>query len=174
MKNNNMALAALLALAACSLPASAIDSASVEVGQGNGVDMWRIGAQWKWQRKWLAGAGWHLGGYWDAQLGAWKGRNQLVDVGITPVFRFQESSPGRISPYLEAAIGFHLLSKKRIDSRRFGSAFQFGDHVGAGLRFGTRGRYDLSLRYQHLSNGGIRKPNPGINFTQLRFQLHFD
>jgi hypothetical protein len=28
--------------------------------------------------------------------------------------------------------------------------------------------YDLSLRFQHLSNAGISNPNPGINFLELR------
>jgi hypothetical protein len=28
-----------------------------------------------------------------------------------------------------------------------------------------------SLRLQHFSNAGIREPNPGINFAQLRLTL---
>jgi lipid A 3-O-deacylase len=40
------------------------------------------------------------------------------------------------------------------------------------MRFGPRDRYDVGLRLQHLSNGGIRKPNPGIDFVQLRLQYH--
>jgi hypothetical protein len=30
----------------------------------------------------------------------------------------------------------------------------------------------MSLRLQHLSNGGITSPNPGINFLQLRLAYH--
>jgi lipid A 3-O-deacylase len=83
--------------------------------------------------------------------------------------------PSSISPYVEGAIGFHLISPVRLEeSRGFSTAFQFGDHIGAGARFGEHGRYDLGLRFQHLSNAGIKKPNNGINFTQLRFQVHFD
>ena len=87
------------------------------------------------------------------------------------MFRFEGTGDG--SPYIEAAIGFHILSDLQInDDRIFSTKFQFGDHVGIGRRFGPANRYDLSLRLQHLSNGNIRKPNPGINFLQLRFQYH--
>jgi hypothetical protein len=29
------------------------------------------------------------------------------------------------------------------------------------------------VRLQHLSNGGIERPNPGINFVQLRLAYRF-
>ena len=58
-------------------------------------------------------------------------------------------------------------------AENFGSSFQFGDHIGAGVRFGDKGRYDVGYRYQHLSNAGIKEPNQGINFHQLRLQYHF-
>ena len=154
----------------------AVDSASVEYGTGNGAEMWRVGAQWNWKSKWLQRGNWHMGGYWDAQVGQWSGsgKNTITDLGLTPVFRYQETQPSGISPYVEGAIGFHLISPVRLDEHRgFSSGFQFGDHVGVGARFGERHRYDLGLRFQHLSNAGIKKPNNGINFTQVRFQYHF-
>ena len=174
--NKNSLAVALSGLAFFSGTAFAVDSASIEFGTGNGAEMWRVGAQWSWQSKWLERGNWHMGGYWDAQVGQWSGsgKNTITDVGLTPVFRFQETQPSGISPYVEGAIGFHLVAPVRLDERRgFTSAFQFGDHVGVGARFGERHRYDLALRLQHLSNAGIRKPNNGINFTQVRFQLHF-
>ena len=101
------------------------------------------------------------------------GEDTIYDVGLTPVFRLEGTAPG--SAYFEAAIGFHLLSDLQIDhDRPFSTRFQFGDHIGVGRRFGPRERYDLSLRLQHLSNGGIRRPNPGIDFLQLRFQYHLE
>jgi len=163
-----------LLLAAASLSARALDGVSLEAGTGNqGVHMARLGLQWDWQRKWLAERDWRLGGYWDASIGAWNGGPDTVwDYGFTPTFRYERAAGG--SPYVEAGIGVHYLSTVHVASTRdFSTRFQFGDHVGVGLRFGPGGRYDLGLRLQHLSNGGIREPNPGINFLQLRFQLHF-
>lgn len=172
MKNKNFAAVAALAASLVALPAHAVDSMSAEIGSGKGVDMWRIGAQWKWQSKWFQGPNYHLGGYWDLQIGQWDGADTITDIGLTPTFRLQPNS--NRGPYLEGAIGFHYLSSKNIAAnRRFSTNFQFGDHVGAGLRFGDRGQYDLSVRFQHLSNASIKRPNPGINFGQLRFQYHF-
>jgi lipid A 3-O-deacylase len=155
------------------------DGASFEIGSGvgNGAEMWRIGVYWDWKRKWLETGNWHVGGYWEAQVGQWSGpgKRTVTDLGLTPVFRFQQTSPAKISPYVEAAIGFHLISPTSFDeNRHFSTAYQFGDHIGAGARFGERGRYDLSLRFQHLSNGGIKQPNDGINFLQLRLQHHLE
>ena len=41
--------------------------------------------------------------------------------------------------------------------------------IGQAPSFGS---YDLGLRFQHLSNGGLRNPNPGINLVILRLQYH--
>ncbi len=159
-------------------PAHAIDGVSVEIGGGNAVDMARVGVQWGWKKRWFQGANWHLGGYWDVAVGYWHRGNvragehdEIVDFGITPVFRIQRNA--LVGPYLEAAIGFHLLSHSSIGDRRMSTAFQFGDHIGAGYRFGARGSYDLGYRYQHLSNASIKRPNPGINFHQIRLQYNF-
>ena len=175
MNKKSLALAFLGLVFPCET-VFAVDSASIEYGTGNGAQMWRVGAQWNWQSRWLQHGNWHMGGYWDAQLGQWSGsdKNTITDLGLTPVFRYQETQPSGISPYVEGAIGFHLISPVRLEERRgFSSAFQFGDHVGVGARFGERHCYDLGLRFQHLSNAGIKKPNNGINFTQVRFQYHF-
>jgi lipid A 3-O-deacylase len=155
----------------------ASDGVSFEVGSGNGAEMWRLGITKNWDRKWLAMGNWHLGGYWEAQIGQWSGSDTrtINDLGLTPVFRFQQTEPSKISPYVEAGVGAHVITPTMLDdSRHFGGAFQFGDLVGTGARFGEHGRYDLGLRFEHLSNGGIKKPNNGINFTQLRFVYHLD
>ncbi len=165
----------LLALAATALPAHAVDGVSLELGGGNGADVARAAAQWKWQRTWQAWSGWHIGGYWEASLGAWDGgRKTVVDVGVTPVLRAEENTPSASAPYIEAAIGLHLLSQQRItEQKEFGTSWQFADHVGAGIRFGARRQYDLGLRLQHLSNASLKRPNPGINFLLLRAAYFF-
>ncbi|HZE60570.1 MAG TPA: acyloxyacyl hydrolase [Burkholderiales bacterium] len=149
--------------------AHAFDSISAEAGHGTrGVDMWRLGLQWKQEPAWLAGhRTWSL--YWDTAIGAWEGDTGSLTEGIlTPTFRYGHEH----GPYLDGGIGFHVLSETRISSTvEFSTRFQFGDHVGAGYRFG---RHDLSMRIQHLSNAGIKNPNPGINFLQIRLQYWMD
>jgi hypothetical protein len=180
--------AALAAFLVTAIPAHAVDSVSFEMGRGNeNTDLWRAGAQWKWDKHWLADRPWTLGAYWDLQVGRWSNNNRdkentdpgirkpIWDIGFTPVFRLERAAHGAVVPYAEAAIGFHVLSDLRINQRRvFGSKFQYGDHVAAGLRFGPGYRYDAQLRLQHHSNGGLAYPNPGINFVQLRVAYHFE
>ena len=155
----------------------ASDGVSFEAGHGAGTDMWRIGVTRKWQKSWLEAGNWRLSGYWELQYGEWYGheKNTIHDLGFTPVFRFQQIERSRFSPYVEGAIGFHFIQPVRQDpSRGFSTSFQFGDHVGAGVRFGSRGQFDLGMRFQHLSNGGIKEPNNGINFTQARLTINLD
>lgn len=167
-------MAAAAALLFAALPAQAVDGAALELGSGDeSSELLRGSLQWRWERKWFADTGWELAGYWDASVGAWTTDKTLMDFGFTPVLRLQRRDGS--GPYVEAAIGFHLLSDLSVTrTRLFGSRFQFGDHLAAGWRFGPRGRYDLGLRAQHLSNGGIKQPNPGINFVVLRLAYLFD
>lgn len=160
--------------------AYAVDGMSVEYGSGDSADMARVGALWNWDKSWFNDGDWHVTGFWEASAGQWRGKssvgnNQTVtDIGITPVFRFEQQQPDGMAPYLEGAIGFHLISPAFIyANRKFGSSFQFGDHVGFGVRFGERQQFDLGYRYQHLSNAGIKKPNQGINFSQVHFDYRF-
>ena len=131
---------------------------SVEAGRASDgdVNLARGGLQWQGSRRWLS---------WDLSFGGWTGgHGPVYDLGFTPVARL-----GR-SPYLEAGVGAHVLSDLDVGTGRdLSTHFQFGDHVGVGLRFGN---YDLGVRLQHLSNGGLRNPNPGINFVILRLQYH--
>ncbi len=168
-------VAAMLAMAGPH--AMAVDGVSVEAGGGDGTDMTRIAVQWDWNKRWFQGTDWHLGGYWELGLGYWwadalPGQNDnIAEVGFTPVFRLQGNS--LTGPYLEGGIGAHLLSRTQIGDKRLSTKFQFGDHLGLGYRFGAKGAWDLGYRFQHLSNGSIKKPNDGVNFHQIRLQYRF-
>lgn len=77
----------------------AVDSVSLEIGstfQSPETTLWRVGAQWDWNKKWFESDGWFLGGYWDASLGRWHsadngGNHDVTDFGVTPVFRYQKA-----------------------------------------------------------------------------------
>ena len=164
--------------ALASAPALAVDGFAVEVGRGDGVDMGRIAVQWDWSQPLLKWSDWQIGGFWDVAVGQWHksgvapGENDnITEIGITPVFRIEGTS--RVGPYVEAGIGVHLLSHSQIGDKRMSTAFQFGDHVGFGYRFGAKSAFDLGYRFQHLSNASIKRPNPGINFHQVRLQYRF-
>jgi lipid A 3-O-deacylase len=177
MMRRRAALAAL-ALALASGSAWAVDGIVLEAGSGEGVRMARLGVRFDWTQRWLQGRDWHLGGSWDAALGQWHHRNarpgqndDITEVSLTPVFRLQANALR--GPYVEAGLGAHLLSRSQIGDKRLSTSFHFGSHAGVGYRFGERGQFDVGYRFQHLSNAGIKKPNPGINFNQIRFVYRF-
>jgi len=60
------------------------------------------------------------------------------------------------------------------DRKRFSTSFNFGDHVAVGCSFGARREQELALRLEHFSNAGIKRPNPGESFVQLRYSLRFE
>lgn len=163
---------ALLCLALWSAPCLAVDGIAVGVGRGPAADVAHVALQWHWHRHWAAGRHWRFSGYWDAALGRWRSRSaragsEIADLGLTPVIRLEHADARGL--YFEGGIGAHLLSRTRLSAdKRLSTAFQFGEHVAIGLRFGPQGRYDLQARLQHVSNADIKEPNPGFNFAELR------
>lgn len=163
-------------------PVLALDSLSVELGNNNKspqTSAVRVGGQWNWDRKWLTEGTWFLGGYWDASIAQWHssdvdGKHDIADFSFAPVFRYQKSGTTGFIPYVEASIGIHYLTNTQITQhRRFSTHYQFGDQLGVGFRFGGKGEYDLAYSFQHISNADIEKPNPGIDFQQIRFKYHY-
>ena len=152
---------------------------SIMAGEGN-ADTRYAGISWQWDmsQRWFTDGNWEVAGYWEVNLSHWKRDNDnttqnhsLTEAGITPVFRLQSKSPvmAGLSPYVELGIGVHMLSETEIDGRNLSSSFQFGEHLGLGFTFGKQNEFDLGYRLQHLSNAGLKKPNDGITFHEVRF-----
>ncbi len=179
----------LMFLSLMTTRASAVDGVFIEYGRGNAsvissasmVKMYRVGALWNWHKSWLNDGAWHVTGSWEASLGSWRGfkpdaNNQTVtDIGITPVFRLEQKEGSGMTPYLEAGVlGIHLISPTSIYSgRNFSTALQFGDALGFGVSLGERRQFDLGYRFQHLSNGNIKRPNNGVDFNQIHLVYRF-
>jgi hypothetical protein len=146
-----------------------------QAGAAEDVRSYVVGATWNWSWRRDLGAG-ALSGYFEASVGRWIGEGDssgasawVTQIGITPVLRFHFNRSER-TWFLEAGIGANVLTPLyRSSDKRFSTAFNFGDHLGVGRRFGAKGSYEISLRYEHFSNGGIKRPNPGEDFVQLRF-----
>ncbi len=141
--------------------------------------MARVAVQSGWSKRWFQSNGTHVGGHWDLSLAQWRGnayRNvhgqhqHITDLGLTPVFRLQADNLK--GWYAEGGIGIHVLSNKYDnDGTNLSTSFQFGDHLGVGYVF-TSG-WDASLKVQHFSNGGIKRPNDGANFLVLKIGRRF-
>jgi hypothetical protein len=172
-------LATGLALLGFCAPCQAIDSASFEFATGNRTQIVRIGAQWDWPNQWRPSGSAHIGGYWDLTAAHWR-ENQyrnaagntrnIVDIGITPIFRVQSGM--KTGLYGEAGIGIHYLSELYDNNERhLSSHFQFGSHIGCGYVF--RNKVDIGVKVRHISNGGIKKPNDGVNFVAASISYRF-
>jgi hypothetical protein len=118
--------------------------------------------------------------YVEASLGRWRTEDKgvqhtasITQLGLTPVWRYRSDS-GDSPWFVDAGIGVNVLSPLfRDGDRQFSTTFNFGEHLALGRSFNPDRRDELSLRLQHFSNGGIRRPNPGINFIQLRYTHAF-
>jgi lipid A 3-O-deacylase len=164
------ACALFLFLLVFSRGAQAIDGFSVAVGHGDdNTALVRFGLTDRWRKREPLDE-WRLAGYWELTAAIWDNPDHsTAELGFTPVFRIEKKSI-----FFEGAIGVHLVSTHISAARTFSTALQFGEHLGAGFYFGPRQRYDLSVRIQHLSNGHIRSPNPGINFWMMRLQYNLE
>jgi len=171
-------LAATVLLVAAHLPAHAIDGATLEFGSGNKTQFIRGSLQWNFQRALYESDRLAVKGYWDLSLAQWRGnrfRDQpgehqnLTEIGITPMFRFQQPG-GKF--YAEAGIGAHVLSELYDNnSRRLSTALEFGSQLGIGYHLSPRA--DVGLSIQHYSNGGIKHPNSGVNFVSMKVSYYF-
>ena len=173
-----LAKVALVLASAQAVPATA-SAWMVDAGRGNAVQFVGLGAalldrrdvhpEWAWQldRLWIARAA-----YWNAEHPQPFGKH-LWDVSLMPTLRFTPRGEEPLQPFVEAAIGAHLLSTTHIDNRRMSTAFQFGEQLALGVRVRGRVPMAISLRAEHVSNGGIKEPNPGVTFLGLRVQLEW-
>ena len=156
-----------------------IDGASLEVGGGARVQFIRGAVQSDWSARWFSTKGYHLSGYWDANVAQWRGNDSnsnrgghqnITVVNLTPVFRIERDD--KLGPYVEGGVGVSLFSHLYDNNeKRLATAFQFCDHLGAGYVFNNK--WEAGFKLQHYSNGGIKHPNGGVNFLVLKVARHF-
>src|SRR5258708_2445212 len=168
--------AAFLCSAATS--AHAVDGVSLVYGQGNSVDVFGAELRTSEWRRWQLGDTWRVSAYGTGSVANWRAREhtenkELWDFGVVPVLRLERRGAAA-APYLEASFGGHLLSRRRINgNRELSTAFQFGEFIGGGVLFGPRQQYGFGARLQHISNGGIKNPNPGLTFLAATLRYEF-
>lgn len=115
--------------------------------------------------------------HWDLWGSHWRSHHAdnttggYSQLGALIAWRYQPAGPQ--SPwFFEAGLGGSVTDGLyNSGERRFSTAFQFTEVLAVGYRFGPEKAYEVSLRVQHFSNAGIKKPNPGENFMFLRLSL---
>ena len=138
-----------------------------------------VGTTQPWAKaQWALGSG-QLRAHWDAWLGGWSNRDNARDrfttpaLGIGPSLRWR-GAQGTAPWFVEAGTALMVTGKRLYRSeQRMGTRWNFATHLGIGMNFGPQSMHEVSLRIQHASNAGIKSPNPGINFVQLRYARVF-
>ena len=91
--------------------------------------------------------------------------------GVFPPGDLADPRPARD---LAAGVGLTATSSVyQTRQKHFSTSFNFGTHLAIGRSFGERREHEVSLRIEHFSNAGIKHPNPGENFVQLRYARRF-
>ncbi|GAC1599507.1 MAG: acyloxyacyl hydrolase [Ramlibacter sp.] len=136
-----------------------------------------VGAVWPWAWKRALGSG-ELGAITEAYVSHWdtpalSGRRGITQVGVVPLLRLR-SERGSSPWFAEAGIGVSTTDRRfETLEKRFTTNFNFVDILGVGRSFGTSPTQEIGVRIQHVSNAGIRSPNPGQNFLLLRYASAF-
>ena len=160
------------------LAALAPQGVFVQFGVADEVSTGTFGALWNLRGD-LARERWGL--YVEASVSRWQSRGGypsdhgvLTQAALVPVLRWRPDK-GRSPWFVEGGIGATVTSSLyRSEDKHFSTAFNFGDHLGVGFSFGEKAANEIALRAEHFSNGGIKHPNPGKNFGQLRFVHRFE
>lgn len=176
--------AAGLSLAACSAQAQPLltDHAPTWYVQGavmesNGHAA-SLGVTLPW-KQWTYGlASGQVTGHWDLSASLWSsqqhaGRQQILAVGIVPSLRWR-GDQGRSAWFAQVGTGLSFANKYYSTVHKtFSTRYNFATHLAVGMNFGAQRQHEWMLRVEHVSNAGLKDPNPGENFLQLRYAHRF-
>ena len=167
-------LIGLVALATAALGYSyTAQAAGIEFGVGHTSEStmtYRLGLNSNWDKSWLQSDVGRLTGYWSGAYTYWEGDKSSANnsLSFSPVFVY-EFAGETVKPYIEAGIGMALFSKTEVEEQKLGTAFQFEDRIGVGLRF--NGGHEVGIRATHYSNAGLSSTNDGVESYALHYTM---
>jgi|GEM_PF-731874 len=89
----------------------------------------------------------------------------IHDISVSPILHYQVTKPNW-PDFFEFGVGVTYMSDIHWKPYHdMGSHLSFADRIGFGYDFGTT---EVSLNFFHISNGGLREPNPGADMLLLR------
>ena len=141
------------------------------VGQtGESTMTYRLGMQFDWDQSWCQSDVGRLTGYWDGAYTYWEGDKTSSNhsLSFSPVLVY-EFSGQNVKPYIEFGVGVAAFASTEVENNDLGSAFQFEDRFGFGLRFA--GGHEVGVRATHYSNAGITTPNDGVESYALHYTM---
>ena len=151
-----------------------LESAGVRAGfypSGAGSDFHQAEAfanlnlPWDWD----LGSEWHLQSRFDSSIG-WLGESG-ANAGILTLGPSLLLGRQRLPLSLEGGVSPTVLTRSDFRTKDFGDLFQFTSHAGLNLDITSRVR--LSYRFQHMSNAGLSRHNPGLNMHMFGLSYLF-
>lgn len=103
-------------------------------------------------------------GYWKARRGE---PDSMWQVAAVPILRWWP----RDTYYFELGVGPSLLSRAHFADKELSTRFQFTSHIGGGFVINDVHRF--GLRYTHVSNASIKRPNPGLDLFEASYTYQF-
>jgi lipid A 3-O-deacylase len=84
-----------------------------------------------------------------------------MEMGLGILLRYSYPLTGKLYPYIEAGVGPYYTTLKTHEQS---TQFNFVDQGGAGLIYFFKNNMAINIgyRFRHVSNGGIKSPNGGI------------
>lgn len=123
---------------------------------------------WDWLER--AGVAFSL----EGRGGQLRGNNRSSFVlGTSLVGRWETWRAGA-GYWLELGTGPTWLERYRFGDGDLGGPLQFTSHVAIGYRPAFLPGLGISLRLQHISNGGIKHSNPGVDMLGVTVSWHPD
>jgi lipid A 3-O-deacylase len=185
MKKTTMTqLGAAALLLAAALPANAVDfrpdGIALQAGVGeHGSHMAGVGLVWNWDFERLRRKA-ELTAHTELMVNRWRadaiggGHLDLTQYVLLPTLRIRPSR-GTSPFFFEFGIGASWMSRQfATPDKTFGTRWNFYDVLGLGYSIGgAQSKHEVGLRWNHTSNGGVRDPNPGHDFIQLRYVMKF-
>ncbi|WP_301804064.1 acyloxyacyl hydrolase [Variovorax ginsengisoli] len=169
-------------LAAMAAPADGAPGIYIDLGRGDpDTDSLTLGYAMPWSWRGSPAPGGPLSFYWDFFLSQWRAplppngadKRSYTQLGAIANWRWRFNQ-GESPWFVEAGIGATVMDQLyRTPDREFSTAFQFTEQLGVGLSLGAQGAHEVSLRFQHFSNAGIKEPNPGENFVRVRYLYRY-
>lgn len=96
-------------------------------------------------------------------------REEQAVANLTPLFDWRLPL-GPVTAIFETGLGAAYVSRTTLGPDVYSTRFQFSQIFGLGAQWGP---VQLGWRFQHLSNGGIEKPNNGQNWYGAVIKFHY-
>lgn len=92
-------------------------------------------------------------------------------VSVGPVWRLPLESQ---TMFVEFGFSPTVIAGSNLDGRDLGGNLHFTSSAAVGANFGEFRNMSLSLRIQHISNGGLSSKNPGMDMIGLNFSFNLN